>query len=225
MKHVILLPTYNEAENIEKVVTLVMTSYPDVYIKVIDDNSPDGTATIVSRLMQKFPHLSLLLRKGKQGLGKAYMHGFQEAMKDQETTHVIMMDADLSHDPKYLAEMIRQSADFDVVIGSRYIPEGGTVDWEWWRKVLSWAANTYARIITRVPIHDVTAGFNCISIRALSSIDLNLINLYPFLIGNILCTYLIHYLSYSALAGLRKIMPHLKSLCLGSTGNLKLQFI
>ncbi len=171
-KYVILMPTYNEAENIEMVVSRIMEGYEDVYLKIIDDNSPDGTGGIVEGLQKKYPRLSLLKRNAKNGLGRAYAHGFEEVMKDPSFTHVFMMDADLSHDPVYIAEMIRQSADFDLVIGSRYVHGGRTVGWELWRRALSYFGNMYARLVTFMPVSDMTSGYNCISIPYLKRIDL-----------------------------------------------------
>ncbi len=176
MKHVILIPTYNEAENIETILHALFSQYPNIYIKVIDDNSPDGTGTIVKKMTEAYSHLSLLSRNEKNGLGKAYINGFQEVLSDKSATHIIMMDADLSHNPMYIGEMIKQSSDYDVVIGSRYIAGGGTVGWEWWRIMLSLYGNLYARVITISPITDLTGGFNCISVSALKKINLDAID-------------------------------------------------
>ena len=172
MKHIILIPTYNESENVEKIISDIFLKYPELHIKVIDDNSPDGTGEIVIGLMTKYKNLSLLSRKNKEGLGKAYIHGFLETMKDNTITHIITMDADMSHNPKYLTEMIGQSEIYDMVIGSRYVDGGDTVGWEKWRKALSFFGNLYSRIITGSGIHDLTGGFNCYSIDLLKKIDL-----------------------------------------------------
>ncbi len=173
MKYRILIPTYNEAENIERVVTEIMQRYDDLHVTVIDDNSPDGTADIVRTLSENFPRVSLLSRMGKEGLGKAYIHGFREAMNDPETTHVIMMDADLSHSPESLKDLVQASRTHSLVIGSRYIPQGKTVGWELWRRALSYFGNMYARTITRMPVRDMTGGFNCIDMSYLKAIDLD----------------------------------------------------
>jgi dolichol-phosphate mannosyltransferase len=173
MKHIILLPTYNESENIEKIISVIFQLKPDIYIKVIDDNSPDGTGKIVSGLQSKYDHLSLLSREVKNGLGKAYVHGFKEAMKDPEVTNVIMMDADFSHDPKYLQEMVNLSKNYSLVIGSRYIKGGDTVGWEFWRKTLSFFGNLYARSILRMSVNDMTGGFNCIDVNLLKRFELD----------------------------------------------------
>lgn len=173
MRHIILLPTYNESENIERIISQIFSYIPSIYVKVIDDNSPDGTSKLVRNLMSKHPNLSLLERSGKQGLGKAYTHGMQEVMKDSSFTHLFMMDADMSHDPKYLKEIIKQSEKFDLVVGSRYIKGGATVGWEMWRKVLSFFGNMYARTVTRMSVHDMTGGYNCINIQKLKKVDLD----------------------------------------------------
>lgn len=173
MKHIILLPTYNEAENIEKIIVAIFSQYSSICIMVIDDNSPDGTGRIVQELFKKYPNLSLVSRKEKSGLGKAYIHGFREVLRDTDVTHVIMMDADFSHDPRYLKEMMEKSSEYDLVVGSRYISGGQTVGWERWRKALSYYGNLYARVITRSGVHDLTGGFNCIRADLLRAIDLN----------------------------------------------------
>ncbi len=167
------MPTYNEAENIEKIIMQIMSMCDEVYLKIIDDNSPDGTGDVVSKLLPTFPHLSLLSRSRKNGLGKAYINGFREVIKDNSVTHIFMMDADMSHNPIYIKEMVLQSTDYDLVIGSRYIKGGGTVGWELWRRMLSFFGNMYARIVTRMPVKDMTGGFNCINIEKIKEIDLD----------------------------------------------------
>jgi dolichol-phosphate mannosyltransferase len=158
-KIVVVIPTYNEAQNIAPIITRVREFEPTVDILVVDDNSPDGTAGIVESLMKKDAHLSLLNRKGKEGLGKAYIHAFMEVMKDPSVEWIQMLDADFSHDPKYLPALFAQTATADVVIGSRYVQGGGTVGWSFWKRWLSRFANGYCRFITGMPIHDSTAGF------------------------------------------------------------------
>ncbi len=176
MKYTILIPTYNESKNIEEIISTVIDFAPEVYIKVIDDNSPDGTGKIVEKLKQKYPNLSILSRVKKDGLGNAYIAGFKEVLLDGSSTHIITMDADLSHNPKYLKEIIKESSDYDLVIGSRYISGGKTRGWEFWRRALSFFGNLYARLITWIPINDLTGGFNCISVEYLRKIDLNKIS-------------------------------------------------
>ena len=156
---VVIIPTYNEAQNVTPIIARVREFEPKVDILVVDDNSPDGTAGIVQSLMQKDPHLSLLNRKGKEGLGKAYLNAFAEVFKDPTVEWIQIMDADFSHDPKYLPNMFAASERADVVIGSKYVPGGGTVGWVAWRRWLSKFANRYCRTITGMPVNDCTSGF------------------------------------------------------------------
>jgi dolichol-phosphate mannosyltransferase len=158
-KIVIVIPTYNEAQNIASIIPRVRESAPEAYVLVVDDNSPDGTADVVRNLMSTDTHLSLLSRNGKEGLGKAYLNAFVEALTDSTVEWIQMMDADFSHDPKYLQDMFAASAHADVVIGSKYVPGGGTVGWVRWRRWLSKFANQYCRIITGMPVNDCTSGF------------------------------------------------------------------
>lgn len=171
MKDVIVLPTYNEKENIGNIVPMIFSTVPDIHILVADDNSPDGTGYVVKELQKKYPNLSLISRPQKNGLGRAYINAFNHVLKDQEVRTVIMMDADLSHQPKYLPEMLEKSNTYTVVTGSRYTKGGTTVGWEAWRKVLSYFGNLYCRTITSMPIYDCTAGFNVIDAKLLRKVD------------------------------------------------------
>jgi|GEM_PF-476894 len=182
-KDIIIIPTYNERDNIHALIKEIFRVVPRVSIMVVDDNSPDGTAEIVRELMRSFPQLSLLSRKGKEGLGKAYIHAFQKALEDGAVRSVVMMDADFSHSPKYLPEMFSQARLYDVVIGSRYTKGGLTEGWERWRKVLSFGGNLYCRTITRMPMKDCTGGFNIIHASLLRKIDLSHIDMsgYAFI--------------------------------------------
>lgn len=156
---VVIIPTYNEAQNIAQIIARVREFFPQLDILVADDNSPDGTATIVRELMKKDPHVRLFSRAGKEGLGKAYLAAFAEVLKDPTVEWIQMLDADFSHDPKYLSSMFAASHESDVVIGSRYVGDGGTVGWVLWRRLLSRFANRYCRVITGMPVSDCTAGF------------------------------------------------------------------
>lgn len=158
-KTVVIIPTYNEAQNIAPIIERTRAAAPEHYILVVDDNSPDGTAGIVRGLMAKDNHIALLSRKGKEGLGKAYLNAFDEVYKDTEVEWIQMMDADFSHDPKYLPTLIAASENADVVLGSRYVNGGGTVGWVLWRRWLSRFANRYCRVITGMPVNDCTSGF------------------------------------------------------------------
>lgn len=162
LHHYIVLPTYNEKENIETIIRRIYEAVPYVRVLVVDDNSPDGTAVIVTNLMKEFPYLSLTSRAVKDGLGRAYIHGFKKVLEDIEAASVLMMDADLSHDPKYIPELHKKLEEFDVVVGSRYVKGGAVIGWELWRRILSRGGNLYAKFITRLPINDLTGGFNCI---------------------------------------------------------------
>lgn len=183
MKCLVLLPTFNEAGNIEWILKEIWKNAPQVDVLVIDDNSPDGTAALVEKLMKKEARLSLLKRAGKEGLGRAYLHGFQMALAGADVDRIIMMDADGSHDPTYLSKMIELSQVNDVVIGSRYIRGGGVMGWERWRQFLSRCGNFYCRLVTRMPFRDCTAGFLLINRKMLTCSEIKNINLtgYAFL--------------------------------------------
>ena len=172
----ILIPTYNEAQNIEAILSAVRSILPEVDVLVIDDSSPDGTGDIVCSLAKDDRHIELLSRSRKEGLGKAYIDGFKNVLQVPKYSHLIMMDADFSHDPTYLPDLIKASDGQGMVIGSRYVAGGATEGWEGWRKKLSAGGNMYTRTITRMPIKDLTAGFNLISTEALRNIDLERID-------------------------------------------------
>ncbi|TSC96883.1 MAG: dolichol-phosphate mannosyltransferase [Parcubacteria group bacterium Athens0714_26] len=177
MTNIIIIPTYNEKDSIELLIKTIFNLIPDIYIMVVDDNSPDGTAKIIEKLKTQYPNLSLLKRAAKQGLGKAYVAGFKKIMESRQNfENIIMMDGDFSHNPKYLPEMIKLSKNHDLVIGSRYI-HGGSVakEWEFWRKLLSYGANIYVQIILGFKIKDWTAGFNLIKTSILKKINLDLL--------------------------------------------------
>lgn len=158
-KTCILLPTYNERDNIEPLIRAIFSTVPGVHIMVIDDDSPDGTADVVRRLCGVFGNLRLLARPGKEGLGKAYLDGFRRVLSEPAFEALMTMDADFSHDPAYLPEILAQGATHDVVIGSRYTRGGGVEGWEFWRRMLSGWANFYCRTITGMPLRDCTAGY------------------------------------------------------------------
>lgn len=183
MKVSIILPTHNERKNIEELVPLIFSYVPDARVYIVDDNSPDGTAGKVISLQGKFPNLFLLRRLRKEGLGKAYIYAFREVLKNEDVGTVVMMDADFSHHPKYLPDMISQVTEGNVVIGSRYVGNGKTTGWELWRRVLSACGNWYCRVITGMPIRDCTGGFNAISVSVLRRLNLDALDLsgYAFI--------------------------------------------
>lgn len=171
MRIVILIPTYNERENIRTLLPRVVAAVPQARVIVIDDNSPDNTAAEVLTLANQHPQIALLKRPGKNGLGQAYMDAFRRVLSDETVDVVCTMDADLSHAPESLPGMLTMLEKGDMVIGSRYTPGGSIEGWELWRKFLSGFGNRYCRLVTRLPIKDCTSGFGCISAAYLRKID------------------------------------------------------
>ncbi|EDM43661.1 dolichol-phosphate mannosyltransferase [unidentified eubacterium SCB49] len=172
---VIVIPTYNEIENIEKLVQTVFSLEHGFHILVVDDNSPDGTGLIVEKLISKYPEqLHLLKRKGKEGLGTAYIAGFKWAL-NKTYDYIFEMDADFSHNPKDLIRLYNACHidGNDLAIGSRYSTGVNVVNWPMSRVLLSWGASKYVHFITRMKIHDTTAGFICYRRNVLETIDLN----------------------------------------------------
>lgn len=184
MKDIIFIPTYNERENIRTIIPKIFTLVPEAHIVVVDDNSPDGTSDEVLRLMELHPNLSLLSRPRKEGLGAAYKDALQKVLGDPDVFSVTMMDADGSHDPKYLQLLFEEIRKNDLVIGSRYVSGGRTENCKWRRIALSRCANFYARIFTGLSIKDVTNGFICIKKDTLEKIEFSKLQAsgYSFLI-------------------------------------------
>ena len=169
----VIIPTYNEAENLEPITTAVLAAEARVDVLVVDDNSPDGTGRLADALAAKNPRIRVLHRAQKQGLGKAYLHAFRWAL-DESYQYVIEMDADFSHDPKYLPSLLDEAmAGTDLVLGSRYVEGGGTVNWGPGRRAISKGGSLYARSILGVGIQDLTGGFKCFRRAVLEAIDLN----------------------------------------------------
>lgn len=172
---VVIIPTYNEKENIEKIIRKVFSLDLNYHILVVEDNSPDGTAQIVQRLIQEFPdRLFMEQRKGKLGLGTAYIHGFCWALK-REYQFVFEMDADFSHNPEDLLRLYdaAKNRGGDLVIGSRYITGVNVVNWPMGRVLMSYGASVYVRFITRMKVMDTTAGFICYTRKVLETLDLS----------------------------------------------------
>ena len=165
----IIIPTYNEKENIEKIINAIFSLEKDFHILIIDDGSPDGTAKIVKRLQKKYnKNLFLEERKGKLGLGTAYIHGFKWALR-KTYEYIFEMDADFSHNPKDLIRLYK--ADSDLAIGSRYIKGVNIVNWPMSRLLMSFFASKYVKLITGMPVHDSTAGFKCYKRKVLETIQ------------------------------------------------------
>lgn len=177
MKKLVIIPTYNEKENIRKIILAVLSFEQNFHVLVVDDSSPDGTADIVKEL-QKEHHerLHLSIRKAKDGLGKAYLHGFDWALKNSYD-YIFEMDADFSHNPKDLPRLLEDCKKADISIGSRYSKGVNIVNWPMSRVLLSFFASKYVRLVLGIPIHDTTAGFVCFSKKALESIGLEKIKL------------------------------------------------
>lgn len=172
MRILVVIPTYNEKENVEPMVAQVLAVDPGIEILVVDDNSPDGTGDIVDRMVESQPRLHVLHRSGKRGLGTAYVEGFIKAI-DMGVDCVVQMDADFSHHPSYLSAILEKLSEADVVIGSRYMHGNiSVVNWPLSRLMLSYFANIYARWVTGLPVYDVTGGFKAIKLKVLKSINL-----------------------------------------------------
>ncbi|MFY9462376.1 MAG: polyprenol monophosphomannose synthase, partial [Candidatus Sungiibacteriota bacterium] len=162
MKARIIIPTYNERDNIVPLVAELLRLMPfDTKILVIDDGSPDGTAKLVKDFMAHDGRVSLMERSGKLGMGSAYQAAFRRVLDEGGDDCIVTMDADFSHNPKYVPELIKECESHDLVVGSRYVSGGGIENWEMWRRLLSWGGNLYVRFITGLPIRDCTAGFSC----------------------------------------------------------------
>ncbi len=181
MKSIVCIPTYNESDNIERMIAAIHTVRPDMDILIIDDGSPDGTASLVRKHMESDRRVHLIEREGKLGLGTAYCRGFSYALAEGYDM-VYQMDADFSHDPKELVRFGEALSSCDLVIGSRYVQGVNVINWPMSRLLLSWFANLYTRIITGMPIADATGGFKAFRSQVLRNIDLDRIrsNGYAF---------------------------------------------
>ena len=171
MKSLVIIPTYNEKENIGLIVPAVRAQLADVDILVVDDSSPDGTGDIVNDLKKNDPKLHLLSRRGKEGLGKAYLAGFAWGLQNGYEA-LVEMDADFSHRPQDLVLILENLKKADFVVGSRYVEGGGTVNWGFWRKVISRGGGIYSRLILGFPLNDWTGGFNAWKAETLQKIKL-----------------------------------------------------
>lgn len=179
----VIIPTYNEKDNITELVKRILDLPVGAQVIVVDDNSPDGTGQIADELAARNPRVSVVHRAGKLGLGTAYIAGFKKGLAEG-ADRLITMDADFSHDPTYIPALVALADHFHITIGSRYIPQGGVVNWEWQRRFLSWGANAFARAALGLKANDCTAGFRCYHREVLLNIDLDKIfsNGYSFLV-------------------------------------------
>ena len=173
MKSLVIIPTYNEKDNIRTVIERLQALPIELDILIIDDNSPDGTADIVRELQADDPHIFMINRPAKLGLGTAYITGFRWAL-ERDYEYILEMDADLSHNPDDVPRLIQECENgYDLVIGSRYCNGVNVINWPIKRLLLSYGANKYTRMITRMPIMDATAGFKCYRREALAAINLD----------------------------------------------------
>jgi dolichol-phosphate mannosyltransferase len=170
-KVLLCLPTYDERENLAPMIDAILAAVPQVDVLVIDDNSPDGTGRLADEIAAREPRVKVLHRAGKEGLGKAYLAGFAWALA-RDYGLVMEMDCDFSHDPRYLPGMLAAAEEADLVLGSRYVKGGGTVNWGLLRKLISRGGSFYARTILGLSVRDLTGGFKCFRREVLEAIDL-----------------------------------------------------
>jgi len=171
-KALIIFPTYNEKENIEIIVPEVLNKDDRINVLIVDDNSPDGTGEIADRMADADNRINVLHRKNKEGLGRAYIAGFHWAI-EHKFDYIFEMDADFSHDPKYVPDFLSAIEDNDLVLGSRYISGVNVINWPMKRLLLSYYANVYTRIVTGLPVRDGTGGFKCFRREVLEAVDLD----------------------------------------------------
>jgi dolichol-phosphate mannosyltransferase len=173
MKAIVVVPTYNERENIENFVIRVGAIPENLDVLIVDDNSPDGTGNVANMLAARFlGKVFVLHREWKQGIGPAYLAGFQYVLANMDHDRIVQMDADLSHDPAYIPALLQASATYDLVLGSRYLKGISVVNWDFKRLLLSKTASRYVRLATGLPFTDLTGGFKCWRRTALERIDL-----------------------------------------------------
>ncbi len=157
MQTLIIIPTYNEIDTLEKLTCDIFSVLPQTHILIIDDNSPDGTGELAQSLTHKEYRIKVIKRRGKLGLGSAYIRGFKYALANNYD-FIFEMDGDFSHSPDYLPDFLKYASKYNLILGSRYIKAGGIINWGLWRRLLSYAANLYARIILGLPYRDLTGG-------------------------------------------------------------------
>lgn len=173
MNAIVVIPTYNEASNVASLIKKILGFNLNLGILIVDDNSPDGTGRIVDDLAKEYPQVSVIHRPEKQGLGRAYIDGFNWAI-EQKPDYIIEMDADFSHNPDKIPELLKQIQNYDLVIGSRYVNSMvSVINWPIKRLIISLLANNYTRLITGLKIHDCTGGFKCFRREVLEKINLS----------------------------------------------------
>jgi len=172
MKTLIIVPTYNELDNLRPLLKEIFTYAPETDVLIVDDNSPDGTGKLADEISSENPQVHVMHRAGKLGLGTAYIAGFKYAIEHGYDA-AFEMDADFSHNPRYLPDFLKAIENADLVIGSRYISGGGTPNWSFLRRFISGGGNIFARFMLGIPVHDCTAGYRCYRREVLESIDLD----------------------------------------------------
>lgn len=175
MRALVVVPTYNEKENIVGIISAVLSVSSDIDILIVDDNSPDGTGAIVDGIAKDEPRVHVIHREGKLGLGSAYIRAFTWALENTDAQFLFEMDADFSHDPAAIPEFLEAIEDADVVVGSRYLHGITVVNWPLSRLILSYGANIYTRIVTGLPLKDSTGGFKCFRREVLARLPLDTI--------------------------------------------------
>ncbi len=186
----IVFPTYNERDNIVKIVHSVLPLDPRINVLIVDDNSPDGTGDLADKLVEQEEKVNVLHREKKEGLGRAYLAGFEWAI-ERGYDYIFEMDADFSHGPEYIKDFLREIQTHDLVIGSRYICGVNVINWPMSRLLLSYFANVYTRIITGLPLRDATGGFKCFRREVLEAIEFSRIHSsgYSFQIELSMCAW------------------------------------
>ena len=173
MEVLVIVPTYNERDNIERVLAELFALDVDLSVLVVDDNSPDGTGRLVDEIRNREPRVHAIHRPGKMGLGSAYITGFKWALAETDAQFIFEMDADLSHDPNAIPEFLVKTPEADLVIGSRYLDGITVMNWPLRRLALSVGANIYTRVITGMPVKDATGGFKCFRREVLEALPLD----------------------------------------------------
>jgi dolichol-phosphate mannosyltransferase len=174
VKTTVVIPTYNERQNLSQLVPRVLATLPETHVLVVDDASPDGTGKLADDLASQDARVRVIHRPRKMGLGSAYVEGFRHALST-DSGLIVQMDADFSHDPGVLPELVGRAEAYDVVLGSRYISGANVVNWPLRRLFLSYFANVYTRIVTGLPLRDSTGGYKCFRRKVLEAIDLDAI--------------------------------------------------
>jgi dolichol-phosphate mannosyltransferase len=194
MRAVVIIPTYNELNNIENLIRQILKLYPDIDILVVDGSSPDGTGRVVEGIGHEFTNVHIINQQRKLGLASAYRDGFRWAL-DNNFDYIIQMDGDFSHDPKYIGDLIKAAKKQGLCVGSRYMHKGQTLDWCAQRRILSYLGNVYVSFCLGLPMMDFTSGFRCFRNDVLLSIDLNAITSKGYL-------FQIEILAYCIRAGI-----------------------